>query len=71
MVARARRTAIVLTSTGVGIILCFGAIAWVERELDALNGAAIGIIPLIIGAGLFIDYRLQLRELDQLNPARP
>lgn len=71
LVARARRTAIILASTGIGIILCFAAIAWVERELDVLNGAAIGIIPLVIGAGLFIDYRLQLRELDQMSPARP
>ena len=67
IVARARRTAIILISTGLGVVLCFGVIAWVEREMDALNGSALGIIPLLIGLGLFIDYRLQLNELRQLG----
>jgi hypothetical protein len=67
LVARARRTAIVLTSMGIGIILSFALIAWVEREIDVLNGSALGIIPLLIGIGLFIDYRLQVKELEQLK----
>ncbi len=52
LIARARRTAIILISTGIGIALSFGVIAWVEKEMDALNGSALGIIPLLIGIGL-------------------
>jgi Domain of unknown function (DUF6249) len=67
LIARARRTAIILISTGIGIALSFGVIAWVEKEMDALNGSALGIIPLLIGIGLLIDYRLQVKEFTQLN----
>lgn len=69
-VARSRRSAIVLIATGVGIVLCFVAIAGIEHEIDALNGSAIGIIPLLIGLGLFVDYRLQLKELEKLSETR-
>jgi hypothetical protein len=67
LVARARRTAIVLTSMGVGIILSFALISWIEKNTDVLNASALGIIPLLIGIGLFIDYRLQVKELNQLK----
>jgi hypothetical protein len=66
-VAKSRRTAIVLIATGVGIVLCFAAIGGIEHEIEALNGSAIGIIPILIGLGLFVDYRLQLKELQRLN----
>ena len=71
LVARARRTAIVLTSIGVGIILCFSVIAKIENEIDIMNGAAVGLIPLLIGIGLFVDYRLQAKELEQLRQTQP
>jgi Domain of unknown function (DUF6249) len=67
LVARARRTAIVLTSMGVGIILSFALISWIEKNTDVLSASALGIIPLLIGIGLFIDYRLQVKELNQLK----
>jgi uncharacterized BrkB/YihY/UPF0761 family membrane protein len=70
LVAKARRTAIVLIATGVGIVLCFAAIGGIEHEVEALNGSAIGIIPLLIGIGLFVDYRLQLKELNQFSETR-
>jgi|SRR5664279_2683242 len=70
LIARARRTAILLISTGIGIGLSFGVIAWVEKEMDALNGSALGIIPLLIGIGLLIDYRLQVKEFNQLDQGR-
>jgi len=69
-VAKARRTAIVLIATGVGIMLCFAAIGGIEHEVEALNGSAIGIIPLLIGIGLFVDYRLQVKELGKLSETR-
>jgi hypothetical protein len=71
LIARARRTAIILISTGTGIALSFGAIALVEKEIDALNGSALGIIPLLIGIGLLIDYRLQVKEFNEVNQLRP
>jgi len=36
-------------------------------ERDVLAGAAVGIIPLAIGIGFFIDYNLQKRELSRFG----
>jgi hypothetical protein len=59
----ARRTAIVLISTGVGLALFFITLAVILRERDVLAGAAIGVIPAAIGIGFLFDYNLQKREL--------
>ena len=59
----ARRTGIVLVSVGVGLTLFFITLSYIVQERDVLAGAAIGIIPLAIGIGFFIDYHLQKREL--------
>jgi Domain of unknown function (DUF6249) len=59
----ARRTAIVLTSVGIGLTLFFVTLSYILQERDVLAGAAVGIIPLAIGVGFFIDYNLQKREL--------
>jgi hypothetical protein len=59
----ARRTALVLISTGAGLALFFIALAVILRERDVLSGAAIGIIPGAIGIGFLVDYNLQKREL--------
>ncbi len=59
----ARRTGIVLVSIGVGLSLFFVTLSVVLHERDVLTGAAIGIIPIAIGIGFFIDYNLQKREL--------
>jgi hypothetical protein len=32
-----------------------------------LTGAAVGIIPLAIGIGFFVDYNLQKRELSRFG----
>src|ERR1700746_2545401 len=56
--ANARRTGIVLVSVGLGITLFFVALSYILRERDVLSGAAVGIIPLAIGIGFFIDYGL-------------
>jgi hypothetical protein len=59
----ARRTGIILVSVGVGLSLFFVALSVILQERDVFTGAAIGIIPLAIGIGFFIDYNLQKREL--------
>jgi hypothetical protein len=63
----ARRTGIVLVSAGLGLSLFFVALSMILRERDVLAGAAIGIIPLAIGVGFFIDYNLQKRELSRFG----
>jgi Domain of unknown function (DUF6249) len=59
----ARRAGIVLVSVGLGLTLFFITLSNILRERDVLAGAAVGIIPLAIGIGFFIDYQLQKREL--------
>jgi hypothetical protein len=59
----ARRTGIILVSVGIGLTLFFITLSYIVGERDVLAGAAVGIIPLAIGIGFFIDYHLQKREL--------
>jgi hypothetical protein len=61
--ASTRRTAIVLISSGVGVILAFLVLAWIVNDHEVLSGGAFGLIPLSIGVGFFIDYIMQKREL--------
>jgi hypothetical protein len=63
----ARRTGIVLVSVGVGLTLFFVTLSYILQERDVLTGAAVGIIPLAIGIGFFIDYNLQKRELSRFG----
>ena len=61
--ASTRRTAIVLISTGIGVMLSFIVLAWIVNDHEVLSGGAFGLIPLSIGVGFFIDYMMQKREL--------
>jgi Flp pilus assembly protein TadB len=63
----ARRSGIILVSVGVGLSLFFVALMVILQERDVLAGAAVGIIPLAIGIGFFIDYYLQKRELSRFG----
>jgi hypothetical protein len=65
--SNARRTGIVLVSVGLGLTLFFVTLSYILRERDVLAGAAVGIIPLAIGIGFFIDYNLQKRELSRFG----
>ena len=65
--SNARRAGIVLVSTGVGLMLFFFALTVIVREREVLSGAAVGLIPLAIGIGFFIDYNLQKRELSRFG----
>jgi hypothetical protein len=65
--ANTRRTAIVLISSGVGLILFFLVLSWILSVHEVLAGAAVGLIPLAIGAGFLIDYNLQKRDLSRFG----
>ena len=65
--SNARRTGIVLVSSGIGIMLFFFGLWAVLREREILSGAAVGLIPLTIGIGFFVDYSLQKRELSRFG----
>jgi uncharacterized membrane protein YidH (DUF202 family) len=59
----ARRTAIILVSVGIGVVLFGFLLAAIERDREVLALSACGLIPLAIGIGFFVDYHLQKREL--------
>jgi hypothetical protein len=65
--ATTRKTGIVLISSGVGLVLFFVVLAWVVGEHEVLSGGAVGLIPLAIGVGFLIDYKLQKRDLSHLG----
>lgn len=60
--AHSRRSAILLVSAALGYIATFGLIAQIEREPETWVAAAFGLIPLAIGIGYFLDWKLVSRE---------
>jgi Flp pilus assembly protein TadB len=65
--ANTRRTAIVLISTGFGLILFSLALTMILGHHEVLSAGAVGLIPLAIGAGFLIDYHLQKRDLSRFG----
>jgi hypothetical protein len=65
--ANTRRTAIVLISSGIGLALFFIVLSLIVNERDVLAGAAVGLMPLAVGAGFLIDYNLQKRDLSRFG----
>jgi hypothetical protein len=59
----ARRAAITLCSTGLGIVAFGLLLTWIVQEHDVLVVAAAGLVPLAIGIGFFVDYQMQKGEL--------
>lgn len=60
--ARSRRSGILLISGAIGYILMFGLIARVANEPDTWIAAAFGVLPLCVGIGYLVDFRLVRRE---------
>ena len=58
-----RLTGIVLISAGVGLVLFFLVLTMVLHVREILSGAAVGLIPLAIGAGFLIDAKLKTGEM--------
>jgi Flp pilus assembly protein TadB len=61
--ANARRAGIALVFSGVGLIGFGLLLTAILQVREVLAVAATGLIPLAIGIGFFVDYRLQQREL--------
>jgi preprotein translocase subunit Sss1 len=60
--ARSRRAGILLVSGAIGYIVTFGLIAQIEADRDVWTAAALGIIPLAVGVGYFVDWKLIHRD---------
>jgi Flp pilus assembly protein TadB len=72
-----RRTAMILFGSGIGIVLFGLLLATILQMRVLLIVAAAGLIPLAVGVGFFVDYKMQARDLarfglevDTQNPAR-
>ncbi len=63
----ARRTAVVLISAAIGLIVFFTSMAAILRVREILIGAAVGVIPLAIGLGFVVDYWMQKREFEKFS----
>jgi hypothetical protein len=59
---RSRRMGILLVSGAIGYIVTFGLIAQIQANRDVWTAAALGIIPLAIGIGYFVDWKLIHRD---------
>jgi len=60
--ARSRRAGILLVSGAIGFIFAFGLIAQIQADRDLWTVAALGIIPLAVGVGYFVDWRMIHRD---------
>ena len=61
--ANARRTAMVLLSVGLGLVLFGALLAVIVQQREVLAISAIGVVNLAIGGGFLVDYNMQKREL--------
>jgi hypothetical protein len=61
--ARSRRAGILLVSGGLGFMIMFAVIARVVGEPETLVASAVGILPLAVGIGYFVDAALIHRDL--------
>jgi hypothetical protein len=67
--AGSRKAAMVLISVGVGLMLFGIVLTVIERDREVFTVAAAGLIPLAIGIGFFVDYKLQREELERYGSA--
>lgn len=60
--ARSRRAGILLVSGAIGYMLTFGLIAQIQADRDIWTATVLGIIPLTVGIGYFVDWKLVHRD---------
>ncbi len=65
--AIARRTAMVLLSIGVGLMIFGVLLDVILHERDTLVVSAAGVISLCVGIGFLVDYIMQKRELSRFG----
>jgi hypothetical protein len=61
--ARSRRAGILLVSGGLGFMIMFAVIARIVQEPETLVASAVGILPLAVGIGYFLDAALIRHDL--------
>jgi hypothetical protein len=61
--ARTRRSGIVCIAGGLGLSAANVIVVVVARDPVALVGQAVAVVPIAIGLGLLVDYRIARREL--------
>jgi hypothetical protein len=61
--ARSRRSGLLLIAGALGYVVTFGLVAGIQSDRDFWSAAALGIIPLAIGIGYFLDFKLIRRDL--------
>jgi hypothetical protein len=61
--ARSRRWGILFVCGGLGFLCALGLIAQIEHDRDTWSAAVLGIIPLALGIGYFLDFTLIRRDL--------
>jgi Domain of unknown function (DUF6249) len=61
--ARTRRSGIVCIAGGLGLSVANVIVVIAAREPVAFVGQAVAIVPIAIGLGLLVDYRIAKREL--------
>lgn len=59
---RTRRSGVVLIASGFGVVVAV-ILAAMRLGDEVLAGLGLGIIPILIGMGLLIDYLLQARHI--------
>lgn len=63
----ARRAGLILVACGAGIIATCLLLTVILQVRNVLAGAAGGLIPVAIGVGFWIDYKIQAREMERLG----
>jgi|SRR5271165_1013141 len=61
--ARSRRSGILLVSAGLGFLLMFTLIARFSGEPQTMVAASLGILPLAMGLGYFVDAAMIHRDI--------
>jgi hypothetical protein len=61
--AMMRRTGLILSASGLGIVAFFVVLAPIVHDREVYAGAAVGLIPVFIGIGFLVDYRMQIRDI--------
>ncbi|WP_263410641.1 hypothetical protein [Terriglobus tenax] len=62
-----RLTALILICGGAGVIITCFLLTIILRYRQILAGSAGGLIPIAIGVGFWLDYKIQVREMERLG----